>query len=169
MVRGRDQSPPKGKSLFRVGAQKPHQQWKRDGGADSFFKMYLFLVFTGLGLHYCMGLLQLQRAGATLQLWCADFSLRQLFLLLSMGSRTWAQYSGAWAQLPKGMRNLPGPAVEFRSLVLADVFFTTEPPGKSCPCCCSVAKSCPTLRPHGLQHTIPVLHYLVEFSQTPVH
>ena len=35
--------------------------------------------------------------------------------------------------------------------------------------CCSVAQSCPTLRPHGLQRArLPCLHYLPEFSQTPV-
>ena len=40
-------------------------------------------------------------------------------------------------------------------------------------CCYSVAQSCPTLCGHGLQHTspslsFPVLHYLLEFSQTHV-
>ena len=34
-------------------------------------------------------------------------------------------------------------------------------------CCCSVAKSCLTLRPHELQLTsFPILHYLPEFAQT---
>ena len=33
--------------------------------------------------------------------------------------------------------------------------------------CCSVAKLCPTLRPHGLQHPgFLVLHHLLEFAQT---
>ena len=33
--------------------------------------------------------------------------------------------------------------------------------------CCSVAKSCPTLRPHGLYSTpgSPVLHCLLQFAQ----
>ena len=36
--------------------------------------------------------------------------------------------------------------------------------------CCSVAKSCLTLQPHGLQHTrLPVLHHLLEFAYTHVH
>ena len=37
-------------------------------------------------------------------------------------------------------------------------------------CCCSIAKSCLTLWPHGLQHTsFPVLHQLLEFAEVPVH
>ena len=37
-------------------------------------------------------------------------------------------------------------------------------------CCCSVAKSHLTLRPHELQHArLPVLHYLPEFAQTHVY
>ena len=38
------------------------------------------------------------------------------------------------------------------------------------PCFCSLTKLCPTLLPHGLQHTMfPVLHCLPEFAQTHVH
>ena len=42
--------------------------------------------------------------------------------------------------------------------------------GRIC-CCCSVAKSCPTLQPYELQHTpgFPVLHHLPEFPQINVH
>ena len=37
-------------------------------------------------------------------------------------------------------------------------------------CCCSVAKSCLILWPHGLQHTrLPDLSYLSEFAQIHVH
>ena len=38
-------------------------------------------------------------------------------------------------------------------------------------CCCSVAKSCPTLCDPKDCHTpgFPVLHYLLEHAQTPVH
>ena len=37
-------------------------------------------------------------------------------------------------------------------------------------CCYSVAQSCPTLWPHGLQYPgFPVLHHLPEFAQTHVH
>ena len=36
--------------------------------------------------------------------------------------------------------------------------------------CCSVTKSCPTLRPHGLHHaSLPVLHYFLEFAQIHVY
>ena len=37
-------------------------------------------------------------------------------------------------------------------------------------CCFSVTQSCPTLRPHGLQHArLPVHHQLPELAQTYVH
>ena len=37
-------------------------------------------------------------------------------------------------------------------------------------CCCSVAKLCPTLKPHGLQLAgLLVLHYLLEFAQIRIH
>ena len=71
----------------------------------------------------------------------------------------------------------------------ADRFFTTEPPRKPfklliASCFCIIFKwpgayivlqfssvhLCPTLRPHGLQHTrFPVHHQLPEFTQTHVH
>ena len=39
-----------------------------------------------------------------------------------------------------------------------------------CVClCCSVAKSCPTLQLHGLQHVRPPCPYLLEFVQVHVH
>ena len=34
---------------------------------------------------------------------------------------------------------------------------------------CSATKSCPTLRPPGLQHTRPLCHYLLGFAQVHVH
>ena len=42
---------------------------------------------------------------------------------------------------------------------------------RSCYCCCSVAKLCPTLcDPQGLQHPdLPVPHHLLEFTQVHVH
>ena len=36
-------------------------------------------------------------------------------------------------------------------------------------CYCSVAQSCPTLRPQGLQHARPRFHHLPELTQTHVH
>ena len=50
----------------------------------SFFIIYLFFDCAGLSLLH-MGFLQLQRVGATLQLWCTGISL-QLFLLLQSAS-----------------------------------------------------------------------------------
>ena len=38
---------------------------------------------------------------------------------------------GAWAQLPRGMWDLPGPGIEPMSPALAGRFLTTAPPGKS--------------------------------------
>ena len=38
-----------------------------------------------LGLCCCSGFLWLQRAGATLELWCEGFSLQQLLLFQSAG------------------------------------------------------------------------------------
>ena len=36
--------------------------------------------------------------------------------------------------------------------------------------CCSVAQSCLTLQPHGLQHAkLPCPSHLLEFAQTHVH
>ena len=47
----------------------------------------------------------------------------------------------------------------------------THPPSCRCCCCCSVAQSCPTLC-HPMDCStpgFPVLHYVLEFTQTPVH
>ena len=40
---------------------------------------------------------------------------------------------GAWAWLPGGMWDLPGPEIETMSPALAGGFSTTGPPGKTCP------------------------------------
>ena len=53
--------------------------------------------------------------------------------------RTWAlehrlSRYGAWAQLLRGMLDLPRAGIKAMSLVLASVFRTTEPPGKSYTC-----------------------------------
>ena len=57
-------------------------------------KNYFIFGCAGSSL-LCMGFLWSQQAGATLQLWCADFSLRWLLLLQSMGSRSWGFSSEA--------------------------------------------------------------------------
>ena len=75
---------------------------------------------------------------------CAGFSLRWLLLLRSTGSRCTGFSScgsralehrlsshGAWAQLLRGMWDLPGPGLEPVSPALAGGFLTTAPPGKS--------------------------------------
>lgn len=61
--------------------------------------------------------------------------------------RTWAlehrlSRYGAWAQLLRGMLNLPRPGIKAMSLVLAGVLLTTEPPGKSYTC---IILLCPEL------------------------
>ena len=66
-----------------------------------------------------------------LWLWDTGFSLRWLLLLWSVGSRAWAQYCGARAQLLLGMWNLLRPGIEPVSPALAGGFLTTGPPGKS--------------------------------------
>ena len=106
-----------------------------------FYFIYLFLAV--LSLCCCMGFLQLQRAGAGLRLWYADFSLQRLLLLWSTGSRAYGLNSfGSWAlehrlyscdaraQLLHNMWDFPGSEIEPMSSVLAGGFFTTEPSGK---------------------------------------
>ena len=76
--------------------------------------------------------------------WCAGFSLVWLLLLLSpvsrhvdlssCGSRALGHglsSCGLWAQLLRGMRNLPGPAIEPASPALAGRFLLTVQLGKS--------------------------------------
>ena len=70
--------------------------------------------------------------------WCyslllsAGFSLCWLLLLEGTGSRDAGVGSnGAWAQLPHGMWDLPGPGMESMSPASAGRFLTTEPPGRS--------------------------------------
>ena len=74
---------------------------------------------------------------------CAGFSLQWLLLLRSTGSRQ-AYFSscgsralecrlsscGAWAELLRGMWDLPGPGIEPVSPALAGGFLSTVPPGK---------------------------------------
>ena len=62
---------------------------------------------------------------------CTSFSLRWLPLLRSTGSRG-AGFSscGTWAQLLRGMWDLPRPGIEPMSPALAGGFQSTVPPGK---------------------------------------
>ena len=110
-----------------------------------FYKsIYLFLFgCVGSSLLHA-GFLWLHRAGATLLLRCAVFSLLWLLLLQSTGSRhagfsscgSWAlehrlNRCGARAYLLSIMWDLPGPGLEPVSPALAGGFLTTVPTGKS--------------------------------------
>ena len=56
-----------------------------------------------------------------------------------------------WSGLPfPSPGDLPIPGVKPTSPALAGGFFSTEPPGY---CCSSISNPCPTLQPHGLEHT----------------
>ena len=98
----------------------------------SLLKKYYLFIFGHTGsLLPCLGFPHLWWPGATL-LQCADFSLQRLLLLWSMVSRVPGLSScGAWAQLPWGMWDPPGPGVELVSCSLVGILPTTEPPGKS--------------------------------------
>ena len=90
--------------------------------------IYLFVclfVLAALGLHHM--------AWAFVQLWCMGFLLWCLLFLWSTDSR----FCATWAQLPQGMRNVPGPGIEPLSPALTAGFSTTGPQGKSqdCPSC----------------------------------
>ena len=97
----------------------------------------------------CRLFLELWRVEATLQVWHLGFSLWWLHLLHSMGSRAsrlqQLQHEGSvvavpgalenrlnkcgtWAQLLRGMWDLPRPGIEPVSPALAGRFFTIEPP-----------------------------------------
>ena len=90
------------------------------------------------------GLSLVAASGGYSSLWCTGFSLQWLLLLRSLGSKR-AGFSscgtralecrlsscGTWAQLLRGMWDLPGPGLEPVSPALAGGFLTTAPPGKS--------------------------------------
>ena len=119
----------------------------------SFFKINLFILFifgcVGSSLLRA-GFLQLQRAGATLSCGaqashCSSFSCcgaqalgtRASVVvaggLSSCGPRALERRvssCGAWAQLLRGLWDLPGPGHEPVSPALAGGFLTTAPPGK---------------------------------------
>ena len=71
-------------------------------------------------------------SGGYSSLWCTGFSLQWLLLLQSSDSRRVGFSScGAWAQLLRGMWDLPGSGIEPVSPASAGRFSTTAPPGKS--------------------------------------
>ena len=101
-----------------------------------FWRRWVFVAACGLSL--------IVVSGGYSSLRCAGFSLWWLLLLWSTGSRrvgfsscgSWAlecrvSSSGAWAQLLRGMWDLPGPGIEPMSPALAGGFLTAAPPGKS--------------------------------------
>ena len=80
------------------------------------------------GLCCCDGFFLFVTSRATFELWCADFSLRWLLLLQSMGSRM-CGLSGSSSWAPELSRwDLLGPGIDPVSPALAGGFFTTEPP-----------------------------------------
>ena len=109
-----------------------------------FFKIYLFyLILAALALLCCArGFTLVSESGGYSSLRCVGL-LRWLLLLWSTGSRR-AGFSscgsqalecrlsscGAWAQLLRGMWDLPGPGLEPVSPALAGGFLTAAPPGK---------------------------------------
>ena len=114
---------------------------------DLFIYLWLRWVFVA-----ARGLSLVVVRGGYSSLRCAGFSLQQLLLLQSTGSRCMGFSScgsgalecrlsscGAWAYLLGGMWNLPRPGLEPMSPELAGRFLTTAPSGK--PCMVSYEKS----------------------------
>ena len=126
----------------------------------NFYFIYLFILFyfwlcwVFVAAHR-LSLLEVSGGYSLLQ--CMGFSLRWLLLLRSMGSRcagfsscgSWAlecrlsscgsralecrlSSCGTWAQLLRGMWDLPRRGLRPVSPALADRFLTSVPPGKTC-------------------------------------
>ena len=85
----------------------------------------LFVVEHGLQVHGLQYLWLVGSRAQAQQLWRMGFSICGLRALERRLSSC-----GAWAQLLRGMWDLPGPGLEPVSLALADEFLTTAPPGK---------------------------------------
>ena len=106
-----------------------------------FFLIYLFIFGCAGSSLLRTGFLQLQRAGATLRCGarashCGGFSCcraRALGMRVSVIVAHRLSSCGAWAQLLRGMWDLPGPGLEPVSPALAGRFLTTVPRGKSQP------------------------------------
>ena len=110
-------------------------QWKYNyqNPEHLFFFLNLFLAVLGLLWVFIVacGLSLVVVSGGYSSLWWAGFSLQWLLLLQSMGSRcTGFSSCGTWAQLLRGMWDLPGSGLEPVSPALAGRFLTTAPPGK---------------------------------------
>ena len=93
-----------------------------------FFNINLFILFIYFWLRWVFvdahGLSLVAVSGSYCSLWWAGFSLEWLLLLQSTGSgRPCASSCGTWAQLLRGMWNLPGPGLEPVSPALAGGFF----------------------------------------------
>ena len=115
-----------------------------------FFFFLIYLLFTVLGL-CCSKTFSLWWSGATLQLWCVDFSLQWFFLMQSTGSRCRGSVAVAhslnscnpqavehrlnscrtWALFFCYLWDLPRPAIEPTSPASVGWLFATEPPGKA--------------------------------------
>ena len=85
---------------------------------------YHFICFSFV----CAGSSLLVASGGYSALWCTGFSLQWLILLWNTGSRHAGFGScGAWAQLPQGMWNPPGPRIKSVSPALAGELLTSGP------------------------------------------
>ena len=108
---------------------------------------FIYFIFGCVGSSLlCTGFLWLGRVGATLSCsvrasHCSGFSLLQstdglqAHGLSSCGSQALEcrlSSCGEWAQLLRGMWDLPGPGLEPVSPALAGRFLTTAPPRKPC-------------------------------------
>ena len=136
---------------------KPVEINMDNAGSSHFFNVFLIIKFIYLCIFGCIessllctGILQLQRAEATLRCGarasCGGFSCCGAWALGTQASvvvacrlsscGSWAlerrlSSCGARAQLLRGMWDLPGPGLEPVSPALAGRFLTTAPPGKS--------------------------------------
>ena len=111
-----------------------------------FFNFHLLTFLLSWVFAAARTFLWLRRAGATLQLRCADFSLQWRILLQSMGCRCRGSVAVAhglrsfspqapenrlkWALLLCYMWDLPRPGIEPMSPASVGGFFASEPPGK---------------------------------------
>ena len=108
-----------------------------------YLSIYLFIYWLCWVFVFARGLSLVAVSGGHSSLWCAGFLLQWLLLLRNTGSRHTDFSScgsralerrlsscGAWAQLLRGMWDLPGPGIEPVSPALAGRFLTTAPTGK---------------------------------------
>ena len=85
-------------SVRRVRKWERGSQWPFENLNFTFFIITLFICFLGvLSLRCCTGFCLAMVRGVTTQLQCTGFSLRCLFLLLSMGSAPALCQCNSWA------------------------------------------------------------------------